>query len=73
MEQSPYTDSGDLAIPEANNSRIDRRKHDIVEQGLQVQQSSNTMSAIEYLRALDVDPQVIRRVLLEPNRRRGGI
>jgi hypothetical protein len=30
------------------------------------------VSALEFLRGRDVDPQVIRRVLLEPHRRRGG-
>ncbi|MDQ2819567.1 MAG: hypothetical protein M3Y65_04085 [Pseudomonadota bacterium] len=54
--------------PEA---RHDEAQRTIVERGISMQQSSNTMSAVEFLKARDVDPQVIARVLLEPERRRG--
>ena len=63
--------SGDLAVAEADTQRRDLRRRDIVNHGISVQESSNTMSAIEYLKANDIDPSVIERVLLEPSRRRG--
>lgn len=73
MDQSLDKNTGDLAIAEAaQNARRDRRKHDIVEHGLLLQQSGNTMSAVEYLKASDIDLHVIRRVLLEPQCRRRG-
>ena len=64
------TDHGGLALAQADYQRIDVRRRDIVNHGISVQESSNTMSAIEYLKAHDIDPDVIERVLLEPHRRR---
>lgn len=63
--------SSDLAVAEADYQRLDLRRRDIVNHGISVQESSNTVSAIEYLKSHDIDPDVIERVLLEPNRRRG--
>ncbi len=51
-------------------TRQDGRRRDIVNHAISVQESSNTMSAIEYLKAHDIDAAVIARVLLEPLRRR---
>ncbi len=51
-------------------TRQDERRRDIVNHAISVQESSNTMSAIEYLKAHDIDAAVIARVLLEPLRRR---
>ena len=65
-----FLQSGDLAVAEADYQRMDLRRRDIVNQGISLQESSNTMSAIEYLKANDIDPDVIERVLLEPSRRR---
>jgi len=42
----------------------------IVNRGIQVQSSFNTVCAIEYLKSHNVDPQVIERVLLHPDQRR---
>jgi hypothetical protein len=42
----------------------------VVERGILMQQSSNTMTAVEFLKSHDVRPQVIARVLLEPEKRR---
>lgn len=70
MDQSLYKNTGDLAVAEIQDSRVDGRKHDIVEEGILLQEGGNTMSAVEYLKASDVDLDVIRRVLLEPQRRR---
>lgn len=61
---------GDLAIATPSDPRHDRQKSDIVEHGISMQQSSNTMSAVEYLKSRDVAAHVIERVLLEPRRRR---
>ena len=47
---------------------MDRRR--IVDAGIAVQGSSNTMSAVEYLRTRDIGAHVIERVLLEPHLRR---
>jgi hypothetical protein len=70
MDQSPDKNMGALAIAESNN-RLDRRQHDIVEHAVYLQLSGNTVSAVEFLKARDVDLQVIRRVLMEPHLRRG--
>jgi hypothetical protein len=68
MDQTSAQNNGGLAI--AEDMRSDRLQHDIVEHGIQMRELGNTMSALEYLRARDVSPQVICRVLLEPHRRR---
>jgi hypothetical protein len=60
----------DLAVIEPNYERLDLRRRDIVNHGISVQESANTMSAIEYLKSHDIAPHVIERVLLEPDRRR---
>jgi hypothetical protein len=61
---------GDLAIASSSDARLDRDKRDIVQHGISMQQSSNTMSAVEYLKSRDVASHVIERVLLDPRRRR---
>jgi hypothetical protein len=53
-------------------ARHDEAQRVIVERGIAMQQASNTMSAVEFLKSRDVGPQVIARVLLEPERRRGS-
>ena len=53
-------------------ARHDDTQRTIVERGISMQQTSNTMSAVEYLRSRDVGPHVIARVLLEPERRRSS-
>jgi hypothetical protein len=53
-------------------ARHDDAQRHIVERGISMQQSSNTMSAVEFLRSRDVGPHVIARVLLEPDRRRSS-
>jgi hypothetical protein len=53
-------------------ARHDEAKRSIVERGISMQQTSNTMSAVEFMRSRDVEPQVIARVLLEPDRRRSS-
>lgn len=65
-------DTLDLADDEPSLSyqRRDTRQRDIVDLGIALQQRSNTMSAVEYLRSQDVGHDVIERVLTEPGRRR---
>lgn len=58
-----------LASP-SGYTRQDSRRREIVNHAISVQESSNTMSAIEYLKSHDIDAAVIARVLLEPMRRR---
>jgi hypothetical protein len=70
MNQYRHTDSGDMAVAETDYQRLDLRRRDIVNHGISMQESSNTMSAIEYLKSHDIDADVIARVLLEPARRR---
>jgi hypothetical protein len=53
-------------------ARHDEAQRNIVERGISMQQSSNTMSAVEFLKSRDVGAQVIARVLLEPERRRSN-
>ena len=50
--------------------RSDSTRRAIVDHAIAVQAHSNTVSAIEYLKAHDLDPRVIERVLLEPACRR---
>jgi hypothetical protein len=64
------TRSSRLALAEPHYERLDVKRRDIVNHGISVQESSNTMAALEYLRAHDIDASVIERVLLEPQRRR---
>ena len=55
-----------------DEARTDARQRVIVYAGIAVQDSTNTMSAVEYLRTRDIHAHVIERVLLEPHRRRSG-
>jgi hypothetical protein len=68
MEQAPVDRTAVLAT--LDESRTDARRRRIVDAGIAVQGSSNTMSAFEFLRARDIGAHIIERVLLEPHRRR---
>ena len=59
-------------LPAMDESRTDLRRRRIVDAGIAVQGSSNTMSAVEYLRTRDIGAKIIERVLLEPHLRRSG-
>ncbi|SDG53058.1 hypothetical protein SAMN05216320_105105 [Duganella sp. OV458] len=50
--------------------RQDEASSAIVERGIVVQNSFNTVCAIEYMKSHNVRPQVIERVLLHPDQRR---
>jgi hypothetical protein len=57
---------------ESNYARRDVRSRDIVDHAIAVQESRNTMSAVEYMKSHDVAADVIERVMLDPERRRGN-
>ncbi len=73
MNPKQQQDSADPAFARADYTRQDVRRRDIVNHAISVQEGSNTMSAIEYLKAHDIDAAVIERVLLEPMRRRAAV
>jgi len=60
-------EDGQVTVP---YQRRDTQQTDIVDLGIALQQRSNTMSAVEYLRSQNVGNDVIERVLTEPGRRR---
>lgn len=66
-EDSLELDDGQATI---SYQRRDAQQQDIVDLGIALQQRSNTMSAVEYLRSQNVGNDVIERVLTEPGRRR---
>lgn len=66
-----YNDVADsCTVDEPNYERRDVRCRDIVDHAIAVQEASNTMSAVEYLKSHDIDADVIERVMLDPERRR---
>jgi hypothetical protein len=62
----------DSSLDEPNYQRRDVRCRDIVDHAISVQESGNTMSAVEYLKSHDIAPHVIERVMLDPERRRNS-
>lgn len=70
MKRYDAVSNAGLATADPHYQRLDLRQRDIVDHAIAVQAHGNTMSAIEYLKSHDVDPQVIERVLLEPAKRR---
>lgn len=60
------------SVPKAdfNQQRRDEQSSAVVERGIVVQSSFNTICAIEYMKSHNVAPQVIERVLLHPEQRR---
>lgn len=62
--------TGAAGFAEPGYERVDLRRRDIVNHGISVQENTNTMAAIEYLKSHDIDARVIERVLLDPCRRR---
>lgn len=57
-------------VPQIDQQRRDERSSAVVDRGITVQSSFNTICAIEYLKSHNVAPQVIERVLLHPEQRR---
>ena len=61
-----------LISPQVLQQRQDERISSVVERGITVQSSFNTICAIEYMKSHNVDPQIIERVLLHPDQRRSA-
>jgi hypothetical protein len=72
MNQYQYA-GANVAVVEPTYERTDGRRRDIVNTAISVQEASNTVSALEYLKSHGIAPKVIERVLLEPARRRGPV
>jgi hypothetical protein len=72
MNQTNNSLAGNFALDEPSYERRDLRCRDIVDHAISVQESSNTMSAVEYLKSHDISAAVIERVLLDPARRRAN-
>ena len=70
MNPLPNGRTENLVLDEPSYERRDMRCRDIVDHAIAVQESRNTMSAVEYLKSHDIASHVIERVLLEPERRR---
>jgi len=60
-------------LADTNYERQDLHRRELVDRAIGLQQSSNTMSAIEFLKSHDIDARLIERVLLEPHRRRASL
>ncbi|TYQ19080.1 UNVERIFIED_ORG: hypothetical protein JN05_02272 [Zoogloea ramigera] len=59
-----------LRTMQEHYQRSDSHSSAIVERGIIVQSTFNTVCAIEYLRSHNVQPHIIERVLLHPEQRR---
>jgi hypothetical protein len=57
-------------ITELYQQRVNQEARNVVNQGIAVQASLNTVCAIEYMKSHNVDAAVIERVLLHPDLRR---
>lgn len=65
---SPHLES--VSKADFNQQRRDEQSSAVVDRGIIVQSSFNTICAIEYMKSHNVAPQVIERVLLHPEQRR---
>jgi len=70
MNQTSFNLYGDPAGAASGDARLDARQREIVNDGIRMQQHISTMSALEYLKARDVCPLVIARVLVGARRGR---
>ena len=55
------------------HARTDQTMCDIVNMGIAVQAAFSTLCALEYLKSYNIDPELIERVLLQPERRRSAL
>jgi len=55
------------------HARINQKMCDIVNMGIAVQAAFSTLCALEYLKSYNIDPELIERVLLQPERRRSAL
>jgi hypothetical protein len=61
---------GDLAVADTTYERSDVRMRAIVNHGISMQETSTTISALEYLKSHEIAPDVIARVLHDPAQRK---
>ncbi|MES2257569.1 MAG: hypothetical protein V4724_03570 [Pseudomonadota bacterium] len=64
---TPPTQSMPLHL---DHQRRDERCCEIINKGISVQSCFSTLCAIEYLKSNNVHPEIIERVLLNPDQRR---
>jgi hypothetical protein len=69
MNQYQYAGTN-VTVLDPSYERTDARGRDIVNHAISVQESSNTVAALEFLKSHGIAADVIERVLLEPSRRR---
>ncbi len=69
MNQYQYA-AANVAVVEPSYKRTDIRGRDIVNHAISVQEVSNTVAALEFLKSHGIAAHIIERVLLEPSRRR---
>ena len=55
------------------HARTNQKMFDIVNMGIAVQAAFSTLCALEYLKSYNIDPELIERVLLQPERRRSAL
>ncbi|WP_260174035.1 MULTISPECIES: hypothetical protein [unclassified Janthinobacterium] len=55
------------------HARTNQKMCDIVNMGIAVQAAFSTLCALEYLKSYNIDPELIERVLLQPERRRAAL
>lgn len=67
---SSSTSCATVAVAPIACQRSDTQRRAIVDHAITLQAHSNTVSAIEYLKAKGIAPPLIERVLLDPQRRR---
>ena len=70
MYKPPHQGRTADAIAEPRRERSDEASYAIVNQGISVQSSCNTVCAVEYMKSHNVDADIIERVLLHPEQRR---
>ena len=66
-QDTTVSEPDEIVVPYQRRDDVQR---DVVDLGIALQQRSNTMTAVEYLRSQQVSNEVMERVLTEPGRRR---
>lgn len=64
--------ASDDHVAERGNRRSNLKEQAIVERGIAIQQRSGSLPAVEFLKANSVKSEVIARVLIAPETRRGA-
>ncbi|MBJ7312615.1 hypothetical protein ACFOLJ_21435 [Rugamonas sp. CCM 8940] len=73
MINAPILDAPQASAPPSiYQLRSNMQSSEVVDRGIAVQASFSSICAIEYLKSHNIDPEVIKRVLLHPELRRKG-